>query len=230
MTNDGPDGGASADGRVQRSVRTRAKLIEAYLDVVRLERRIPATQELARRADCSVRTVFERFGTLEGVGVAAFDHVLENDCRPPRAEAGAVLRDRERRVRLLVALRARLAERWHPAWQLATQHASEDLEARMDRVRTANRDQVRWFFAVELASIAPRAAEDLLIALEAVLDISVWSRMRQRHGLTREQARSAWREAVDRILPQPSTVAIGAGPIAEAAERAPPPEFGVSLS
>lgn len=229
MMNDDPEG-ATADGRVQRSVRTRAKLIEAYLDVIRSERRIPATQELARRADCSVRTVFERFGTLEGVGVAAFDHVLEHDCRPPRPEAVAPVRDRERRVRLLVALRARVAERWHPAWQLATQHASEELEARMDRVRNANRDQVRWFFAAELATIAPRAAEDLLIALEAVLDISVWSRMRHRHGLTREQARSAWREAVDRILPQSASLTVGRAPFAEAGELPAAHGFGAPLS
>jgi AraC-like DNA-binding protein len=60
-----------SDGRLQRSERTRQALIEAYLDLLRENPRIPTAGEIAKRAGCSIRSVFERFSDLLTLSLAA---------------------------------------------------------------------------------------------------------------------------------------------------------------
>ena len=55
-----------SDGRLRRSARTRKALIEAYLDLLRENQQPPTTPEIAKRAGCSVRSIFERFSDLLG--------------------------------------------------------------------------------------------------------------------------------------------------------------------
>ncbi len=54
------------DGRLERTVRTRKRLIEAYIGVASEKKRIPTTVEVATRAGVSQRSLFERFGSLGG--------------------------------------------------------------------------------------------------------------------------------------------------------------------
>src|SRR5258707_4203073 len=55
----------------------RKLLIEAYINVAGEKERIPKTGEVALRAGVSQRSVFERFGSLDALSLAAFDHILE---------------------------------------------------------------------------------------------------------------------------------------------------------
>jgi len=48
--------------------------------------------------------------------------------------------------------------------------------------------------------------EDLLIALEALIDFESWGRMREDHGLSFDEACSVWIRMIDRMLP-PTPVA-----------------------
>jgi AcrR family transcriptional regulator len=52
------------DGRRERSAQTRQLIIEAYLDLLRVSPRIPTASEIAAKAGCSRRSVFERFQDL----------------------------------------------------------------------------------------------------------------------------------------------------------------------
>ena len=63
-----------SDGRFERSERTRQALIEAYLDLLRENPRIPTAGEIAKRAGCSIRSVFERFSDLLTLSLAAADY------------------------------------------------------------------------------------------------------------------------------------------------------------
>lgn len=191
---------AGFDGRHRRTIRTRERLIQAFIRAVHDRRRLPEARELAAAADCSVRTVFERFGSLEGLAAAAFDKVLE---RHRSAVPGLYLAqlDRPRRIRLHVAQRARVAERWHAAWRLVMQQETGELASRIEAARGLGRDQIEAFYAPELARLGEPSRTALVIALEALLDFTVWGRMRERHELGPAEARMAWRESIASILP-----------------------------
>src|SRR5262249_29261971 len=85
------------DGRVGRTQRTRKALIDAYIEIARETKRIPTTLEVAKRARCSLRTVFERFGSLGGLGLAVFDSILAGRTLTPLGDE--VNADRQTRIR-----------------------------------------------------------------------------------------------------------------------------------
>ena len=58
-----------SDGRQMRSERTRQALIKAYLDLLSEMQRPPTAPEIAKRAGCSLRSVFERFSEIGGAHV-----------------------------------------------------------------------------------------------------------------------------------------------------------------
>jgi AcrR family transcriptional regulator len=122
------------DGRHVRSAQTRQSIIEAYLDLLRETPRIPTTSEIARRAGCSARSVFERFDDLLTLSFAAADHVLVQVSA--EAEARDVDGDRQTRLKSQVATRAALCERWLPIWRALIRHqyGSEHLPARLERI------------------------------------------------------------------------------------------------
>ena len=55
------------DGRRLRSERTRQAIIEAYLELLRRDPRMPTAAQLAERAGCSVRSIFGRFSDLNAL-------------------------------------------------------------------------------------------------------------------------------------------------------------------
>src|SRR5260370_16775262 len=62
-----------SDGRLRRSERTRKALIEAYLDLVRENPQAPTAPEIAKRAGCSIRSVYQHFSSLRTLSLAAAD-------------------------------------------------------------------------------------------------------------------------------------------------------------
>src|SRR5947207_8979528 len=69
---------ARIDGRRLRSERTRQRIIEAYLSLLRENPVVPmpTAAHIAQRAGYSVRSVFERFPDLGKLRVAATDYAL----------------------------------------------------------------------------------------------------------------------------------------------------------
>ena len=55
------------DGRVARSERTREAIAEALLELLNEGVLRPRAQEIAKRADVAVRTVFQHFDDMEGL-------------------------------------------------------------------------------------------------------------------------------------------------------------------
>ena len=65
---------ARVDGRRLRSERTRKVIIEAYLELLRRDPRIPTAAQIAAEAGYSTRSVFERFVDLNALTVATADY------------------------------------------------------------------------------------------------------------------------------------------------------------
>jgi AcrR family transcriptional regulator len=163
---------------------------------------MPTTIEVARRAGCSQRLIFERFGNLGRLGLAAFDHILATRERTV-PEADLLAADRPTRIRYQVGVRALRCETWLPVWRLVlgVQGTPHPLEERIERVRALTRGRLELIYRPELDTLGDAARAGILIALEALTDWACWGRMREHHGLSFEQASNVWIDAIDRLLP-----------------------------
>jgi AcrR family transcriptional regulator len=189
------------DGRLLRSERTKQILIEAYLDLLRENPRIPTAADIAKRAGCSIRSVFERFSDLLSLSFAAADYAFAQGMA--QAVARNVDGDRQARLRSQVETRAAVCEQWLPLWRalLRHQHESEELAYRIERMRDAIVGRLQLMYRPELSTLPEAERKAVLIALEALTDFESWGRLRERHGLSVEAACEIWIAAIDRILP-----------------------------
>lgn len=187
------------DGRRERTFRTRKLLIEAYINVAGEKKRIPKTGEVALRAGVSQRSVFERFGSLDALSLAAFNHILE----PSKSTGDPGKADRQTRIRFQVGVRARSCETWLPVWRLvASAHGtSQALEERVEEVRASTRGRLELMYRTELDTLSEPARNAVLIALEALTDWACWGRMREHYGHSFDRTCNAWIEAIERLLP-----------------------------
>lgn len=189
------------DGRHLRSKRTRLAIIEAFLELLTESPKIPTAVLIAKRAGCSVRSVFERFSDLLTLSLAAADHVVAQGTvqAVPRNVTG----DRATRVRSQVETRSGICERWLPLWRVLNRHQdeSEELPRRIGLMRNAVIARLELMYAPELGTMAEPDRKRLLIVLEALTDFESWGRMREQHGLSIEEAREIWVQTIDRLLP-----------------------------
>lgn len=191
------------DGRKLRSERTRQRIVDAYLALLAEESQIPTSAQIAQRAGCSVRSIFERFDDLHALRVAATDQAF--------AEANAQARiknvdaDRPTRLRSHVEMRATTCERWLPLWRAlnANQGDSAELKARIRAARELIVRRMEIMYQPELSVLSPADRRTVLIALEALTDFESWARMREIHGLSFDAACAVWVAAIDRLLPPP---------------------------
>lgn len=190
------------DGRRLRSERTRQLIIEAYLALAREESPVlPTAAKVAERAGYSVRSVFERFPDLHGLQIAAADHAITQvvAMAAPRDVSG----DRMVRIKSHVNTRARASERWLPLWRalIVNQGNSAELKARAHAMRERVLSLMEHMYAPELSTLSDVARRHTLVALEAIVDVESWARMREYFGLSDEEISAAWIQAIDRLLP-----------------------------
>jgi AcrR family transcriptional regulator len=192
------------DEKEARAERTRANLIDAFIAIVLEAKRLPSAIEVSRHARCSLRTLFERFGSMQALGIAAFDKVAsEHEPLSADPDPGA---SREERIRAIVERRAGTAEAWLPLWRLAFQH--DYVPALRDQIE---RLEERWrlgferVFEAELAGLTRESGNSVLIALEAITHPRLWIRLRSDKQVPLDEAVRLWIEAIDRLLPRPDT-------------------------
>jgi AcrR family transcriptional regulator len=193
------------DGRVQRSARTRKALIEAYLDLLRENPQAPKAPEIAKRAGCSIRSVFERFSDLLTLSLAAADYAFAQAVA--QAEVPNVDADLHTRLKSQVETRAAICEQWLPLWRalLRYQSESEELAIRLKRIRAEMVARLELMYRPELSTLSEAERTQLLVALDILTDFESWGRMREGHGLSIEAASDVWVNAIGRML---STVAL----------------------
>lgn len=193
--------GRPVDGRRLRSARTKQRIIEAYLDLLRESPQVPTAAQIAERAGYSVRSVFERFADLLTLSLAAADHAFVQGMT--QAVARHVDADRQTRLRSHVETRSEVCERWLPLWRTLLHHQNESdlLKVRIEYMREAFVARLQLMYRPELAALAEPECKQLVVALEALIDFESWGRMRERHGLSVEAAREVWINAIDRMLP-----------------------------
>jgi len=202
------------DGRLRRSERTRQALIKAYLDLLRENPQVPTAPEIARRAGCSIRSVFQHFSGLLTLSLAAADYAFAQTLA--QAAVPNVDADLHTRLKAQVETRAAICEQWLPLWRalLRYQSESEELTIRIKRIRAAMVARLELVYGPELSTLPEAERRQLLIALDILTDFESWGRLRESHGLSIEEARALWIHAIRHLLP-----AIGPDP----AHRLPRP-------
>lgn len=176
----------SLDGRVRRSERSRAAMVQALFDLVGEGVLQPTAQQVAKRARVGIRTVFRHFSDMDGL-LAEINERVRRQALPLLQEpvSGG---NREERARGLVAQRVRFFEQIAPYKRsgnvqrgrstfVAGQHAA--------LVRTLRANLLGWL--PELRKGPP----ELLEAFDACTSFELWDRMRTDQRLGRERAIAA---------------------------------------
>jgi AcrR family transcriptional regulator len=189
------------DGRLRRSERTRQALIKAYLDLLGEKQQPPTAPEIARRAGCSIRSVFQHFSGLLTLSLAAADYAFAQALA--QAAVPNVDADLHTRLKVQVETRAAICEQWLPLWRalLRYQSESEELTIRIKRIRAAMVARLELVYGPELSTLPEAERSQLLVALDILTDFESWGRLREGHGLSIEAARDIWINAIGRMLP-----------------------------
>jgi len=191
---------SQTDGRRRRSAQTRQALIDAYLDLLRENQKPPTAEDIAKRAGCSVRSIFERFTDLLTLSLAAADYAFEQamaQTAAPNLDA-----DLHTRIKSQVETRAVICEHWLPLWRALLRYQSEspELAMRIKRIRAAMGARLALVYGRELSTLPEADRTKLLTALDILTDFESWGRMREDHGLSIEAARDVWNNAMWRLL------------------------------
>jgi TetR/AcrR family transcriptional regulator of autoinduction and epiphytic fitness len=179
------------DGRVARSHRTRAAIVDALIALLEGGQVQPTIEEIAARASVAPRTVFQHFADREALFAAVSAHRSAHlDELMGAIDAGGPL---EQRVAEVVAQRARVFEWIAPVRRAALlmEPFSESARTALDGFRSVKRDELARIFAAEIAASPERERATLTAALSAAGSWSCWSALREQQGLDVEQASAA---------------------------------------
>ena len=190
-----------ADGRRLRSARTRQSIIDAYVALVREHPVIPTATQIALRAGCSVRSIFERFPDLHALRVAATDHVFGSVAG--RVFAQPANGNRRTRIGMHVEVRASTCEECLPLWRAlnANKGDSAELRSRILLIRQMVAKRIELIYQPELATLGEVERRHTVITIDNLIDFGSWARMREDHGLCIEEACAVWVASIDRLLP-----------------------------
>lgn len=167
---------AREDGRRRRSADSRRRIVEAMLDLVREGDLSPSADAVAARAGVGRRTVFRLFSDMEGI-YREMNAIMRDKVAPVRALplAGDTL---EARLHALVERRVRFFEEVMPVTIAASVHRHRSPVLQADH--QAIQSELRGILA---AVLGPGVEASLLEALDAVLSMDLWRRLRVEQGL-----------------------------------------------
>jgi len=179
------------DGRIARSHRTRAAIVEALVGLLEEGNPQPTVEEIAARASVAPRTVFQHYADREALFAAVSAQrearlqalMGEIDSEAPLAE----------RIAEVVAQRARVFE-WIAAVRrgaLLMEPFSESVHASLESFRAAKRAELMRVFACEIAQRPDDERAALAAALGAAGSWSAWDALRTQQGLEVDEASAA---------------------------------------
>jgi len=188
------------DGRNRRAAETRRKIIEAAKVMIAETSVAPTVVGVARRADVSVRSVFQHFHDVESLFVTVMDSIRADLVVPEMPSASRPL---DARIEDIVKVFAEMFDKVVPLRVAAGQFV--DHPALLERSQTA-RQELRTatfeVFAPEFAILTEQAREQLADAIGAALSLDAWIVLRRRDGLSLERALAVWRLTLTALLAQ----------------------------
>lgn len=198
MGNTGRSSIARPDGRNRRAAETRRKIIAAAKAMIAETSTAPTVVAVAKRADVSVRSVFQHFGDVESLFVTVMDSVRSDLVVPPPTPSDRPLSSR---ITSVVDNLAQVFDKIVPLRVAAGQFANHP--ALIERAKTSKqelREAVLMAFAPEFATLGESAREELADAIGAALSLEAWIVLRRRDGLSYERATAVWRLTLSALL------------------------------
>ena len=196
-TTTGQSGGRS-DGRNRRAAETRRKIIAAAKAMIAETSTAPTVVAVAKRADVSVRSVFQHFGDVESLFVTVVDSVRNDIVKPAPTPADGPF---AARIAGIVGNLAEVFDKIVPLRVAAGQFANNP--AMIERSKQAKQevsDAVRKVFAAEFAQLNEANREELTDAIGAALSLDAWIVLRRQDGLSYERATAIWRLTLSALL------------------------------
>jgi len=195
----GRDTGRS-DGRNRRAAETRRKIIAAAKAMIAETSTAPTVVAVAKRADVSVRSVFQHFGDVESLFVTVMDSIRADLVLPELPSASRPL---AARIEDVVKAFAGLFDKVVPLRVAAGQFVDHPaLIERSQQARKELREATFVVFAPEFATLSEQAREQLADAIGAALSLDAWIVLRRRDGLSLERALAVWRLTLTALLAQ----------------------------
>lgn len=187
-------------GRGDRVARTREAIVSSTLTLAMEGEVAPIVRDIAKLAGVSARTVFQHFADTAELYVAVLGRALSNlrGEAQPAAAAGAL----DERISEVIGQRAGRYEKLLPMWTFVEtlQRRSSEAGEQVTQMYTANREQLAECFGKELTTLPGENRERTLNALAMALTPESWIVLRERLGLTVEQAREEWSFIVKAIF------------------------------
>ncbi len=182
------------DGRRRRGEDNRAKIVEAMLALIRDGQYAPRAEVVATRADVSLRTVFRHFEDMDSL-YREIATPVELELRAMAARPFKAT-DWQGRIVELVSRRSEGFERLSPFRRAADvhRHGSDLMAADAARFAMVTREIMRAQLPEHLRQ------GDLIEALDLVLSIESWMRMRREQSLSVKRAREVQEYTVRRLL------------------------------
>jgi AcrR family transcriptional regulator len=184
-----------ADGRLNRSIVTRKKIVDAMTALIYEGNMSPTAEQVAQCADVSLRTVFRHFDDMDSL-------------------YSEISMDLDAQVRPLIQVRLKA-----PTWQERLLQSIEYRTAIYDRVATMHlaaqvhrhesaylsrnlMDSARLQRNVLQRLLPTKVTQDatLLDALDLILSMEAWIRLRREQGLSVADAREVMRMGVAALL------------------------------
>lgn len=190
------------DGRVARSQRTRAAVLDALLALLDEGQFKPPAKVIAERSGVSTRSIFQHFPDLETLFIAAVDHGVNRFAAAVQPIEPALAL--KARITALVDQRFTLFEQagnvyW--AGQIATP-LSPTLKATFAHVEYALRIQIGITFKAELAVLRKPKRLTQISRIAAATGFHHWYALRRVEMLDESVARMAMSEALASLLPE----------------------------
>jgi AcrR family transcriptional regulator len=185
----------SSDGRRQRTAYSRQRIVAAMLDLAREGQITPSAEAVADRAGVGRRTVFRLFSDMESLYremhimvLARIEHIRAS---PIQGETWRA------RLERLVERRAMLFEEILPI-----KTAADAQRHRSEFLQTAHAETVRTLRNLMLF-VLPKALKedaDRVEALDALLSLDMWRRLRTDQKLTQKAALRVLQTAVEALV------------------------------
>jgi AcrR family transcriptional regulator len=185
-----------ADGRIQRSERSREAIVNAILELVEEGDQRPTAERVAERAGVGIRTVFRHFSDMEGL-YAAMNERLRSQILPLLRMGPGEEGSLEERVADFIEARCTFFERLLPFWRSSNLFRWRSAFLQADHVATSRdlRNHLLLFFP-ELRDVST----DLLEAVDWVSSLEGWDRLRTEQRLGRARAAVVQRVALEALL------------------------------
>jgi AcrR family transcriptional regulator len=191
----------SSDGRNRRAAETRRKVIEAAKAMIAETSVAPTVVGVARRADVSVRSVFQHFGDVESLFVTVVDSIGNNLVVPPNTPETLPL---AARIDSFTRNTALLYDQIVPLRVAAGQFVNHPgLIERGLLMQNGLRDHALRIFEHEFAMLAETEKEGLADAIGVALSLDAWVVLRRQYRLSFERALAAWHLTLEALLAHP---------------------------